>query len=108
MGIAAEKIPVERIEDRVKYFYGICHNKIRAKSGDTTYRTFQQVQKYFLKQPRGSGYHNESLLREFCRKYPKQLLIRAIDIAFSQGRHNYWEAVCEALEDIVGENSIDS
>lgn len=101
MSIAAYS--VEDIGDRFKYFCGVCHNKIAEKSGDTSRRTFKNVQRYFLSQPRGSGYHREHQLREFCRVYPEHILIRAIDIAFSKGRPNYWRAVCEALEEITGD-----
>jgi len=103
MSIAVDKIPTNNIESRFKYFCGICHNKIREKSGDTSWRTFKEVQRYFLNKPRGSGYHREDQLREFCRIYPKETLIRAIDIAFSTGRSNYWRAVCEALQELTGE-----
>lgn len=97
---------VEDVEDRFKYFCGVCHNKVAEKAGDTSRSTFRQVQRYFLNQSRGSGYHKEQQLREFCRVYPKDILIRAIDIAFSKRRENYWRAVCEALEEITG-NKID-
>jgi len=103
MSIAANNIPTNKIESRFKYFCGICHNMIREKSGDTSWRTFKEVQRYFLNKPRGSGYHKEDQLREFCRIYPKEILIRAIDIAFSKGRSNYWQAVCEALEEFTGD-----
>lgn len=94
---------VEDVEDRFRYFCGVCHNKIAEKAGDTSRHTFRQVQRYFLNQRRGSGYHKEHQLREFCRVYPKDILIRAIDIAFSRTRENYWRAVCEALEKITGD-----
>ena len=101
--ISIAAIAVEDIEDRFRYFCGVCHNKIAEKAGDTSRRTFRQVQRYFLNQRRGSGYHKEHQLREFCRVYPQDILIRAIDIAFSKGRANYWRAVCEALEEITGD-----
>lgn len=101
MSIASHS--VEDIEERFRYFCGVCRNKIAEKTGDTSRQTFKKVQRYFLKQRRGSGYHKEHQLREFCRVYPEHILIRAIDIAFSKGRANYWRAVCEALEEITGD-----
>ena len=94
---------VEDVEDRFKYFCGVCHNKIAEKAGDTSRQTFRKVQRYFLNQRRGSGYHKEYQLRELCRVYPENILIRAIDIAFSKRRENYWRAVCESLEEITGD-----
>jgi 5-methylcytosine-specific restriction endonuclease McrA len=101
MSIAAGS--VEEIEARFKYFCGVCHNKTAEKSGDTSRKIFKKVQRYFRNQTRGSGYHNEHQLREFCRIYPERILIRAIDMAFSKSRPNYWRAVCEALEEITGD-----
>lgn len=101
MSIASHS--VDDMEDRFKYFCGVCHNKIAEKSGDTSRQIFKKVQRYFLNKPRGSGYHNEYQLRELCRLYPENILIRAIDSAFSRGRANYWRAVCEALEELTGD-----
>ena len=101
MEIAAERVSVDNIEGRFKYFCGVCHNKIAEKSGDTSRRVFKEVQRHFLNQRRGSGYHREYQLRQFCRFYPKETLIRAIDIAFSERRSNYWKAVCDALAELT-------
>lgn len=103
MNIAANKISQDDIGNRFKYFCGVCHNKIREKSGDISWRTFKEVQRYFINKPRGSGYHREDQLREFCRIYPKEVLLRAIDKAFLEPRSNYWRAVCEALKELTGD-----
>jgi len=103
MKIAAKKIPANDMGNRFKYFCGICHNKIRAKSGDTSSKTFNEVKRYYLSKPRGGGYYNKEQLREFCRLYPEEDLIRAIDIAFSESRPSYWRAFCEALEELTGD-----
>jgi hypothetical protein len=104
MDIAADKIPNENIGERFKYFCGICHNKIREKSGDTTWIFFNEIKNYYLNKPRGSGYYKKDKLKEFCRTYDKEVLIRAIDIAFSEPRPSYWRAFCEVLEDLTGDS----
>jgi hypothetical protein len=106
MDIAANRVSQDNMASRFKYFCGVCYNKIREKSGDTSWRTFKEVQRYFVNKPVGSGYHKEDQLHEFCRVYPKELLIRAIDIAFGKRispNSSYWRAFCEALEALTGD-----
>lgn len=104
MEIAAQRIPKSRIHDRFRYFCGICHNKISDKTGDSARKVFKEVQRNFLSQSRGSGYHKEHILKNLCSQYPKESLMQAIDVAFSQRRGNYWKAFCWALSEITGDD----
>jgi 5-methylcytosine-specific restriction endonuclease McrA len=103
MEIAASRIPITQLESRFKYFCGVCYNKKDEKTGDSSRKTFKNVQKYYLSQPRGSGYHKEYLLKKLCGRYTEEVLKEAVDVAFSRGQSNYWEAFCEALADLTGD-----
>jgi len=103
MEIAAARIPATQLESRFKYFCGICHNKKGEKTGDLSRKTFRSVQKYYLSQRRGSGYHKEYLLKRLCGRYTEEILKEAIDAAFSEGQLNYWEAFCAALANLTGD-----
>ena len=104
MDIAADRVSTDHIENRFRYFCGVCHSKIRTKSGDTSDEVFNKARYYFRKQSSGSGYLREQQLRLFSRRYPLSTIKEAIDVAFSCRRSNYWNAVCEALADITGED----
>jgi len=103
MEIAAERFSIDKIEARFKYFCGICHNKIRSKSGDPSDEVFNKARYYFRSQSSGSGYLREPQLRLFSRRYSLDTIKQAIDIAFSCRRGNYWNAVCEALAELTGD-----
>jgi len=103
MRIASNKLAASDIENRYKYFCGICHNMIRQKSGDDSDEIFNKARYYFRKQGAGSGFLHEPQLRLFARRYSLEQIKEAIDVAFSHGRDNYWNAVCVALADITGD-----
>lgn len=103
MEIAAERFGTDKIEGRFKYFCGICHNKIREVSGDSSNEVFNKARYYYRKQTSGSGYFRAPQLRLFSRRYPLCTIKEAIDVAFSCRRGNYWNAVCTALADITGD-----
>lgn len=102
MHIAADRFGIDEIENRFRYLCGICHSKIRQNEGDTSDEVFNKARYYYLKQK--SGYFREEQLRLFSRRYSLQQIKEAIDVAFSQGRSNYWNAVCEALAEITGDD----
>jgi hypothetical protein len=57
-----------------------------------------------LSKPRGSGYHKEFQLRQFCKLYTEETLMKAVDMAFAKRRSNYWSAVCESLVELTGDD----
>lgn len=72
-----------RIDDKdkaIKYFCGICWNKIKSKT-DPLYDTVRELKKYWEKQPRGSGYLKEELLRDWIDKYGQDKIKERMDEA---------------------------
>lgn len=104
MSIASQRVRQDPGEGRFRYFCGICHNKISEKTGDSGRRIFGEVLRYYRSQRRGSGYYKEHILKQLCSRYAKDVLIEAIDIAFSQHRGSYWKAFCEALSEVTGDD----
>ena len=107
MDAAGRKVGGDKCVGRFRYFCGICHNKIDDKTGNKYRRVlklFAEMQEYFLSKGRGSGWHNEDELLELCQRYPRHVLINAIDLACARGRESDWRAVVDAVEKITGDN----
>lgn len=105
MDISAKRIKGKSehdIEGRFKYFCGICHNKIAVKSGDEARLRFQEIERYYLSK-RKTHYYVKYRLRQIAEDYEKETVLEAIDIALGERQGNYWEAFCDALESLAGE-----
>ena len=76
----------------IKYFCGICWNKIKAKT-DPEHSTFKELKKYWKNQKRGSGYLPDNYLRVWMRKYDTDTLKTAMDRA---------EGIWDELKDDLG------
>jgi hypothetical protein len=64
----------------VKYFCGICWNKIKSKT-DPNYSRIFPLKKYWELQPRGSGYLPKDQLRLWIEKFSDEEIKRAMDSA---------------------------
>lgn len=111
-----DKLPVERIEEAMciatskstgspsesqfKYFCGVCWNKIREAEGDTSIKIFNKA-RYYWRKHACSNYLREAELRGYSHIYSLEQIKCAMDIACSQRRSNYWNAVGEALEGVA-------
>jgi hypothetical protein len=67
-------------EKTIKYFCGICWNKIRERE-DPYFQAFRDLKKYWEYQPRGSGYLPDKTLNLWLRKYSIEEIKDAMDEA---------------------------
>lgn len=95
--IASKRIPITQIEQRFKYFCGICHNRIAQKNGDNSKLLYNKVKQIWKSQKRGSGYFTDYQMKEICATYDEQEILDAIQETFSQRRGNYWQYFKETL-----------
>lgn len=102
----AERKQIAGSEGRFKYFCGVCHNMIRDKTGDTSRRDYQEIERYYLNKGK-TTYFREDRLRDLVKRYSKEQLKEAIDYgfrnmaAFDVG--SYWKAFIYALEELTGD-----
>jgi len=89
---AISKFPTDK-DKVIKYFCGICWNKIKAIT-DPTYLTFKELKSYWVKQPRGSGYLPDNYLRYWMSQYDSEAIKQAMDRA---------AGVWASLKEILGE-----
>jgi hypothetical protein len=88
ISLAKQTIP----DNCIKYFCGICWNKIKTKT-DPNYSRIHPLKKYWELQPRGSGYLPKNQLRLWVDKYSDEEIKRAMDL--SQG---IWNDLYNILE----------
>lgn len=90
--ISINKFPNNK-DDVIKYFCGICWNKIKTKE-NPNYISKNHLIKYWREQPRGSGYLHNGLLLKWMKKYDPVFIKEKMDIA--QG---IWQSLKNELED---------
>lgn len=77
----------------IKYFYGICWNKIKSAT-DPTRTLCQELKRYWERQPRGSGYLPDKYIRYWVNNYNPDIIKKAMDDA---------RGIWNNLRDILGE-----
>ena len=95
--IASQKLPISKIEERFKYFCGICHNRIAEKKGDESRILYRKIKSVWLSKPRGSGYFKDYQLKEICSIYSEKEILAAIEETFSERRGSYWQSFLTIL-----------
>lgn len=78
MRLACSKI--NQSDNSIKYFCGICWNKIKAKT-DPLHTTKIKLKKYWEFQPRGSGYIKKGMLEKWLNRYSEEQIKQAMDNA---------------------------
>lgn len=77
--IAVRKIPDDR-DCAVKYFCGICWNKIKP-STDPDYLICKELARHWKNQPRGTGYLPANYLKKMLKKHTAEKIKQAMDEA---------------------------
>jgi hypothetical protein len=78
--VEAMRISCSRISDKdnvIKYFCGICWNKIKSKT-DPTYKIKKQLIGVWKSQPRGSGYLKKGILDLWLKNYTRDQIAEAM------------------------------
>lgn len=94
--IDAMKFACSRMQDKdtaIKYFCGICWNKIKSKT-DPTYEIKKQLIGIWNNQPRGSGYLKKGILDIWLKNYTRDQIAEAMIKA-----HGIWSELHNALGD---------
>lgn len=80
---------IDKIEERFKYFCGICHNKISTNKTDEKL-SYRQICKKWQSYNRGSGYFKEREFKEIYELYSEVEITNAMDLCYSSGSSSYW------------------
>lgn len=99
--IAFSKPFLKNVEDRFKYFCGIIQNWKSDKFDSGERSILKRAKTYFQNKPRGSGYFVDDKFKRYASIFDWEIIKAAIDETFSQGRSNYFQALCDILDNKI-------
>lgn len=79
-------------EHRFKYMCKILHNWRREQEGDFSHKQIWELKKYWQNQPKGTGYLDEKMIKEWLIKYSIEDIKAAMDLT-----KGYWRNLKEKL-----------
>ncbi|MFX1534097.1 MAG: RNA-binding domain-containing protein [Promethearchaeota archaeon] len=101
MDIAFSKPFLKNIEDKFRYFCGIVHNWKSDKFDKGERSILKRAKSYFQSKPRGSGYFVEGRFIKYVSLFDWDTIKLAIDETFSEGRPNYFQTLCDILDNKI-------